>query len=739
MDNMEKTPLDDLLNQSFLETDFDLPENQGMLDAVSETVLKDASLGLTKPSLFQQIKSLFNIKILSGIGFLAIFGVVAWMSISPIVKAKSANYQPRESGLITDDLKLEVETFDRQELIAPIDSKNFRLIATNKSTFSKPIYADLLLPELDETLPFIKLEEDTVVEPYRFPVLTPKQIAENKKRKENILKDLLKLDKDKYAAIPIENQIKNEYGYVMQRFHMRTTEVTNIEYKTFLFDILLQDRKQDFLIAKPKQDEWLNFDNKFKSQESLKNLYFSHPAYNDYPVVNISRAGAEMYCKWLSSLVAKSYKNKNRIETVRLPYSVEWDHAAAGGLTNSKYPWGGPYLRNSQGCFLANFHPMKENAAEDGGLFTVKADSYSPNNYGLYNMSGNVAEMVTYFQQDTFAGTKGGSFKDISANIQLNAPDLNKGVVSEKAYIGFRPVVITNDLLGRLVGTLGVNDKEIQLKEEIISERVRVVEFFVRYQTSFSLIKGGDFKWNKELKYVSPFFIQRTEVSNDEYRMFIDDLEERGKAVLKQKYLPDGKKWNTAPMEEYYFSHPAYGEYPVVNISRQAALAYCKWIEEEINEREQKIAKEKGIKPIQVQVDIPTEMEWYAAASNMGRYNNYPWHSYLRHRGKKHKGEFMANFRHTKEQSENIEAGALNDNADITAPVRSYWPNTIGIYNIGGNVAEMVQYANGSIGAKGGSWNQSDKYLKIHAEDPFIGIADPHNEIGFRPVIRIVY
>lgn len=739
MDNMEKTPLDDLLNQSFLETNFDLPENQGMLDAVSKTVLKDANLALVKPSLLQQLKGLLNIKLFTGVILLSILAVVSWMSLDSIAEVRSANYQPRESGLIAEDEEIVIETFNRQELIATIDSKSFKIIEIDRNSFSKPIYADLLLPELDETLPYVKLEEDTIEEPYRFPVLTPKQIAENKKRKENILKDLLKLDKDKYSAIPVDNQTKNEYGFVMQRFYMRTTEITNIEYKTFLFDILLQDKKQDFLIAKPKQDEWLNFDDKFKPQESLKNLYFSHPAYNDYPVVNISRAGAEMYCKWLSTLVAKSYKNKNRIETIRLPYSVEWDHAAAGGLTNSPYPWGGPYAKNSQGCYLANFHPEKEDALEDGGLFTVKAESYSPNNYGLYNMSGNVAEMVTYFQEDTFAGTKGGSFKDIGANIQLNAPDLNKGVIAPKAYIGFRPLVLTNDLLGRLVGTLGVNHEEIQLKEDIRSEKIRIAEFFIRYQTSFSLIKGGDFKWNKELKYVSPFFIQRTEVSNAEYRMFIDDLDQKGKAILKQMYLPDGKQWNVAPMQEYYYSHPAYQDYPVVNISRQAAVAYCKWIEEKINEREQNIAKEKGTKPIQVQVDIPSEMEWYAAASSMGKYNTYPWHSSLRNNGKKHRGKFMANFKHSKEQSKKIEAGALNDNADITAPVRSYWPNTIGIYNIGGNVAEMVQYANGSIGAKGGSWNKSDEYLKIHAEDPFTGIADPHNEIGFRPVIRIVY
>jgi hypothetical protein len=53
------------------------------------------------------------------------------------------------------------------------------------------------------------------------------------------------------------------------------------------------------------------------------------------------------------------------------------------------------YVRNSKGCLLANFKPGRGNYPEDGGLYTVKADAYFPNDYGLYNMAGNVAEWTS--------------------------------------------------------------------------------------------------------------------------------------------------------------------------------------------------------------------------------------------------------------------------------------------------------------------------------------------------------
>ena len=56
------------------------------------------------------------------------------------------------------------------------------------------------------------------------------------------------------------------------------------------------------------------------------------------------------------------------------------------------YPWGGPYTRNDMGCFLANFKPLRGDYVDDGGLHTVEVGIYEANDFGLYDMHGNMVE-----------------------------------------------------------------------------------------------------------------------------------------------------------------------------------------------------------------------------------------------------------------------------------------------------------------------------------------------------------
>ncbi|NCA68355.1 MAG: gliding motility lipoprotein GldJ, partial [Clostridia bacterium] len=76
----------------------------------------------------------------------------------------------------------------------------------------------------------------------------------------------------------------------------------------------------------------------------------------------------------------------------------------------------------------------------------------------------------------------------------------------------------------------------------------------------------------------------------------------------------------------------------------------------------------------------------------------YPWNGhYTRTDDKKYYGDFVANTRRGRGDYMGI-AGNLNDAAYNTAPVKSYWPNDYGLYNMGGNVAEWVMdvYRQGS-------------------------------------------
>jgi gliding motility-associated lipoprotein GldJ len=257
--------------------------------------------------------------------------------------------------------------------------------------------------------------------------------------------------------------------------------------------------------------------------------------------------------------------------------------------------------------------------------------------------------------------------------------------------------------------------------------------------------------WNNTPRRVTvaSFYMDETEVSNLDYREYLYWLR-RVYPSNPEKYkaaLPDTLVWReelayNEPYINNYLRHPAYGNYPVVGVSWIQANDYCKWRTDRVNE---KILISKGIiapdntqagqnifttqtylsglyqgtdgkRPLKDATGtnrrirwedglllpnyrLPTEAEWeYAALGLIGNTEDgmladrkiYPWNgSYLRNDSKKEKGRLMANFTRGRGDLMGM-AGALNDNADITAPVKSYQPNDYGLYCMAGNVNEWV-------------------------------------------------
>lgn len=213
----------------------------------------------------------------------------------------------------------------------------------------------------------------------------------------------------------------------------------------------------------PDTTVWIR-DFKYSYNEPMHNDYFWHNAYNDYPVVGISWDQANAFCEWRTTHKNSFQKQKNKdlVPKFRLPTEAEWEYAARGGLQGAAFPWGGPYTKNDRGCFMANFKPMRGDYSVDQALYTVEAESYEANDFGLFNMSGNVAEWVdSSYEADAYEFsasmnpnvnnsynrkkiTRGGSWKDVKYYLQVSSRDYEYRDVS-RSYIGFRTV---HDYLG---------------------------------------------------------------------------------------------------------------------------------------------------------------------------------------------------------------------------------------------------------------------------------------------------
>jgi sulfatase modifying factor 1 len=195
-------------------------------------------------------------------------------------------------------------------------------------------------------------------------------------------------------------------------------------------------------------------------------LYFWHPSFDDYPVVGVSWVQASAFSIWRTNYMNTALRKQGipDVQNYELPLESQWEYAARGGLDLSMYPWGGPYTRNYKGCFLANFKPLRGNYIDDGNVYAGKVGSYSPNEYGLYDMSGNVSEWTRgafhpsayVFQHDLQPDyqynakpqdppvmkrkvIRGGSWKDIAYFLQTSSRDYEYQD-STKPYVGFRNV-----------------------------------------------------------------------------------------------------------------------------------------------------------------------------------------------------------------------------------------------------------------------------------------------------------
>lgn len=203
-------------------------------------------------------------------------------------------------------------------------------------------------------------------------------------------------------------------------------------------------------------------DFQFSYNDPLLHGYFWMPGYAEYPVVGVTWEQANAFCHWRTSFL----KDVGGLMTnaYRLPTEAEWEYAARGGRKMAMYPWGDKYARDAEGCFLANFKPYRGSYYDDMGVSTMAVKQFYPNDFGLYDMAGNVAEWTAsaysaianvsvHDMNPSYSYNarkddpdilkrkvvKGGSWKDVSYYLQCGVRTYEYQYES-RSYIGFRCV-----------------------------------------------------------------------------------------------------------------------------------------------------------------------------------------------------------------------------------------------------------------------------------------------------------
>lgn len=232
--------------------------------------------------------------------------------------------------------------------------------------------------------------------------------------------------------------------------------------------------KREAINIYPDTLAWIH-DFAYSYNDPMAKNYFWHPTYDNYPVVGVNWKQAKAFSYWRTELMNTHLSKKGQVAVneFRLPTEVEWEWAARGGWDMNPYPWGGPYLTNDRGCFLANFKPQRGNYVADGGIQTVIVAHYPANDWGLYDMSGNVAEWtLSAYDESSYSFSwdlnpnyeynareedppqlkkkviRGGSWKDIGYYLQVTTRQYEYQDTA-KSYIGFRCM---QTYLGRMSG-----------------------------------------------------------------------------------------------------------------------------------------------------------------------------------------------------------------------------------------------------------------------------------------------
>lgn len=278
-----------------------------------------------------------------------------------------------------------------------------------------------------------------------------------------------------------------------------------------------------------------------------------------------------------------------------------------------------------------------------------------------------------------------------------------------------------NKLLGRDKGGSSVDDPLAGIKNGQINAKARKGNKQVA-PDGMVLIPSGSYVMGqadedvmstrvnlKKRISIPAFYMDDTEISNNEYRMFVnsmmaDSLEVLGEEFIKTNIFPDTTVWkkdftyhNGDVLTENYYENPAFDNYPVVGVSWDAAVYFCKWRTNLYNNYR---AENEEFKSPRFR--LPSAAEWEWAARGGSENAKYPWgNPYVANA----KGCYLANFKPNR-------GNYQKDGYQYTAPVDAFEENAYGLYNMAGNVAEWTQDAYAEVYVPV-TWDLSPNYDNI--------------------------